>query len=183
MGVRDVGKSRSHPLYRRVALVCLVCFGLSSGCSDSPESEGLEVDLVDDAIRAVDEFYSQDSAFYEINATSDGVNLFVSTTMDGSVPAVVQARFTSSDGLVVADEALPSDGPTFQGSAVDFDSSSVLDAAVSQLSSSTPRVFIITSSSDSSSILYRLVMESQRGGKLAVLLTADGTILGTDVLD
>ena len=174
---------RSGSVHRRVALMGLLCLGLLGGCSGSQDSGRLAVDLIDDAIRAVDEFYSQETAFYEINATSDGVNLFVSTTIDGSVPGVVQARFTAGDGLVVADEALPSDGPTFLGSAVDFDASSVLDAAVAQLSSSTPRVFIVTSSSDSDSILYRLVMESQRGGRLAVLLTGEGTILGTDVLD
>ncbi len=180
-----------------VTMSCLVLGACSSGESSSSEASGSSggrpvVELIDEAISAVDEHFSATSEFYEINATSDGVNLFVSTTIDGGLPGVVQARYTASDGLVVADDALPSDGAVFRGDAVDFDPDTIIDGAIEQLSTAQPRVFVITAGSvagnsgvepDRSRVTYRLVMESQRGGRLVVFLGRDGTILGSDVLD
>lgn len=184
-------------------LVAMSCLGLGACSSDvsresssygASESSGGRpvVELIDDAITAVDEHFSATSNFYEINATSDGVNLFVSTTIDGGLPGVVQARYTATDGLVVADDALPSDGEVFRGDAVDFDPDTIIEGAIEQLSSAQPRVLVITAGSvsensdvetDRSRVAYRLVMESQRGGRLVVFLGPDGTILGSDVLD
>lgn len=158
-----------------------------AACSSSPD-ESLAIDLIDDAIAAVDDRFAGSSKFYEINATPDGVNLFISSMIDEATPGVVQARFTSAEGLVVADESVQSQGLVFDGTAVDFDSESIIESARSQLSTAQPRVFIITavSSSDAGSndvdVSYRLVMESQQGGRLVIFLGRDGTILGSDVL-
>lgn len=163
-------------------------------CSGNAPSEKLAIGLIDDAIAAVDEHFGGSSDFYEINATSDGVNLFVSTTIDGGTAGVVQARYTQDDGLVVSDEAVPSDGPVFAGTSVDFDPQTVVGRAIGQLSTARPRVFIITAAGSgeqsatqgqvgSGGVSYRLVLESQRGGRLVVFLAGDGTILGSDFLE
>lgn len=166
-----------------LASVCLVA------CSSDSKSEPLAIDAIDMAISAVSEHFDADVDFYEINATSDGVNLFVSTTGVDAGPAVVQARFTREGELVVADESVPAEGLVFRGSAVDFDSATIIDAAVGELSTAEPRMFIITAvgdaanSSPSDRVSYRLIMESQRGGRLVVFLDSRGTVLGSDVMD
>ncbi|MFM8857963.1 MAG: hypothetical protein ACKOI2_12350 [Actinomycetota bacterium] len=160
-------------------------------CSSETESnsESLAIDAIDEAISAVAEHFDADVDFYEINATSDGVNLFVSTTAADETSAVVQARFTRAGDLVVAEESVPAEGPVFRGSAVDFDSASILETAISELSTAQPRMFIITAVSDganstpSDQVSYRLIMESQRGGRLVVFLDSRGTVLGSDVID
>lgn len=179
----------TQPLRRAWPIVVLLSSASLVGCSSEAESDPLAIDVIDEAIAAVDDHFGLQAEFYEINATSDGVNLFVSTIGTDSNSAVVQARFTSSEGLVVADEAVPSDGPVFRGTAVDFDPSSIIDTAIAELSTAQPRVFIITAASDSTNepdggrVSYRLIMESQRGGRLVVFLDARGTILGSDVID
>ena len=168
-----------------VAAIAVSVTTLGACSSESPE-KSLAIDLIDDAISAVDDRFGGLSGFYEINATSDGVNLFVSTMIDETTPGVVQARYTSEEGLVVADEPVPSEGPVFDKDAVDFDPDSIIEAARAQLSTALPRVFIITATAgvgNGSGVSYRLVMESQRGGRLVVFLGRDGTILGSDVLD
>lgn len=157
------------------------------GCASS-DDEALALDLISDAIDAVDDHFSADVNFYEINATSDGVNLFVSVPAPDGIPRVVQARYTTSRELVVAEEAVESQGTVFSGRDVDFDPATILDQAVDQLTSSQPLVFIMTAPSgedvDSAvGVTYRVVMESRRGGRLVVLLDSDGSILGSDVME
>jgi hypothetical protein len=171
-------------------VIAATAFGVVAGCSTSERSEDLAVGLIEDAIEAVEVHFASVPTFYEINATSDGVNLFVSVNGSDGSPAVVQARYTASNGLVVSDEAVAADGAVFARSAVDFDAETVLDVALDQLGSSQPRVFIITAAgvsdeaqSVSDRVDYRLVMESERGGRLVVLLSRDGSILGSDVID
>lgn len=172
------------------SIVVHVCFLISSGCSSQGSTDDLAIDLIDEAIEAVNDQFDPEAAFYEINATPDGVNMFVSVTGEGGSPAVVQARYTSTRGLVVSEDAVAADGAVFPGSAVDFDPDSILDVALEQLSSTQPRVFIITATSFvdgeqrvSDRVDYRLVMESDKGGRLVVLLGRDGSVLGSDVLD
>lgn len=166
----------------------MVAVVLVVGCSAGHSQETLAVDQIDDAITAVEKELGAGTPFYEINATSDGVNLFIGSVDSGSGPSVVQARFTPDNGLVLADEKSPSQGSLFTAEDVDFDPATIIDEAVTQLSSSTPLAFIITASSpmnqeDSSAVVYRLVMESERGGRLVVLLDRNGRILGSDVLE
>jgi hypothetical protein len=175
---------------RRVLHIALVLTSVwLAACSSDSTSEPLAIDDIDEAISAVGEHFDADVDFYEINATSDGVNLFVSTTGADDSPAVVQARFTRAGGLVVADESVPADGPVFRGSAVEFDPDSIIETAISELSTAQPRMFIITALGDAASgspsdrVSYRLIMESQRGGRLVVFLDSRGTVLGSDVME
>ncbi len=175
---------------RRLSLLALVFVSVwLAACTSESKAEPLAIEAISEAISAVGDHFEADVDFYEINATSDGVNLFVSTIGADASPAVVQARFTRSGGLVIADESVPAEGPIFRGSAVDFDSTSIIEKATSQLSTAQPRMFIITAVDDAANIVpservsYRLIMESQRGGRLVVLLDSRGTVLGSDVLD
>jgi hypothetical protein len=178
-----------RPSHRVLHLAVVLASVWLVACSSDSTSEPLAIDGIDDAISAVGEHFDADVDFYEINATSDGVNLFVSTTGADGSPAVVQARFTRDGGLVVADESVPADGPVFRGSAVEFDSASIIETAIEELSTAEPRMFIVTafgdaaSSSPSDRVSYRLIMESQRGGRLVVFLDSRGTVLGSDVMD
>lgn len=174
---------------RRAASTIAVFFLVFSGCTSGGPDGTLEIDLIDEAISAVDAHFGEESSFYEINATSDGVNLFVSRSDPDADPTVVQARYTSADGLVISDTATPSQGSVFSGSAVEFDPKTIVERAVGELASAEPKVFIITAAANSEedtsdvSVSYRLVMESQRGGRLVVFLGRDGTILGSDLME
>lgn len=181
MGQRTLG------LFESIACGAMILVAV--GCTSGNPSENLAVDSIDDAIAAVDAHFGGPADFYEINATADGVNMFVATSLDGADSGVVQARYTSAKGLVVSDETLPSDGVTFSGAEVEFDPRTIIERAVGQLSSARPRAFIITAASGTAGVSstvgvqYRLIMESQRGGRLVVFLGSDGSILGSDLLD
>lgn len=178
-----------HPCRRVLLMTLVLASAWLAACSSESKPDPLAIDSIDEAISAVADHFDADVDFYEINATSDGVNLFVSTTGSDAGPSVVQARFTTANGLVVADDAVPAEGPVFRGSAVDFDPASIIESAVSELTSAQPRTFIITAAGDSASntpsdqVSYRLIMESQRGGRLVVFLDSRGTVLGSDVID
>lgn len=171
---------------RAARLVAVLPVLVVTACSSESTGDLPALDLIDDAIAAVDEHFGTPSDFYEINATADGVNLFVSAPIDEETAGVLQARYTADEGLVVSDEVLPSEGAVFAGTAVDFDPATIIVDAIEQLSTAQPRVFIITGSpgdSQRTRVAYRLVLESQRGGRLVVFLDRDGTILGSDLLE
>lgn len=175
----------------RVVASTLLSALLASSCTASTgdETAMLAVHSVDEAIDSVEAVYGAPAAFYEINATEDGVNLFISTSTPDGEAAVLQARFTESNGLVVAGDPVEAEGSVFTGDAVDFDETAVLAQALEELSTSTARAFIITAAGDvdpgavgdATRVEYRLVMESRRGGRLVVLLSGDGSILGSDI--
>lgn len=154
-------------------------------CSSSSEpSTRLPVELVDDALRVAEEKFGDGTQFFEINVTDVGVNLFVRTHGDSGESSVQSARYTTSGELFVSTDRLAADGPVFVADDVDFDEGTITLAAERELPNSTPEMLIITASAAidgaPSAVEYRVVMNSERGGRLIVLLSRDGRILGSD---
>lgn len=175
-----------------VAAIALVAIPSCGGGSDGAVDEGrsLRIDLISDALDEVHALGVDGLGYFEVNATSSVVNVFVASDLDG-VPnadgrpdAVVQYVYLPDDGLQEPAETLGASGPTFVRDEVDFDTDSVLDKVMSELPESTPSMFVITSAGslevESDRVEYRVSMLSSKGGELSVVVTGSGDIVGTD---
>jgi ABC-type glycerol-3-phosphate transport system substrate-binding protein len=162
-----------------------------TGCSDS-SSEGTDsspqaptptvavvnpepaVDLIDEAIAALEAETGAPQDFFEINATPRLVNLFVALN-DG---AVVQP-WVYFDGELSSSEAQPAQGNTFKADAVDFDPALVLAGITSELPNSVYDAFTIEGGAEGV-VRYSVIVTSAAGGQLVVVVAADGTVLSVD---
>lgn len=171
-----------------LAAVLVVACGGSGDGSTPP----LRVDLIDEALAAVTDTGADELGYFEVNATTDLVNLFVATDLDG-VPnpdgrpdAVVKYVYLADGGLQEPLEPVGATGPVFRVDEVDFDADDVLSTVVDELPDSTPVMFVITSAGstevESDRVEYRVTMLSDRGGELSVVVTDSGEIVGTDAM-
>ena len=87
--------------------------------STAPTTAGLRLDQLELALDAVEQKAGVGLEFFEINATSAVVNVFVATDLDGipnvdGLPdAVVRYVFSEKDGLEVAPDPVGASGATF----------------------------------------------------------------------
>ena len=135
----------------------------------------LRVDLVDDAVLAVEADLGGPQEYYEINATPALVNLFVAGA-GGSVTAFV---FVAG---VLTSEALTGEagGATFRADALAFDPATVTSHVTSELPTSRQDVFEIVGGPNGT-VRYSIVVTSAvGGGQLIVQVDPDGTVLAVD---
>jgi len=175
-----------------VVAVSSVLLVVSSCGNDStaPTTAGLRLDQIEVALDAVEEVAGPNLNLFEVNATTELVNIFVATDLDG-VPnddglldAVQRFVFTEKDGLEIDPELVGANGPTFQRSVLDYDPTTILVKVLSELPNSTPQMFVITAAgtaeAPTGTVQYRLLMLSTQGGQMSVVLTNAGEIVGTD---
>lgn len=159
---------------------------LIAGCGSTtePGDDVLGIDSIDRAVEAVRTELGNDPEFFEINSTAEGVNLFIATSRGsaGVLDGVVQARYTPTGGLIIADDVLEASGPTFSGTGLALSSSRLTSSVERELQDSRLLMFVVTAGSGPE-VLFRIVVESDRGGRLSVFVAEDGTILGTDVME
>ena len=158
--------------------------------SAAPDTAGLRIDQIETALNALEQKDGADLEFFEINATTDLVNIFVATDLDGipnadGLPdAVVHYVFTEKDGLETAPDPVGANGPTFARTALDYEPSTILRKVLSELPDSTPQMFVLTAAGTATestgTVQYRLIMQSSQGGQMSVILTNSGEIIGTD---
>ena len=158
--------------------------------SAAPDTAGLRIDQIETALNALEQKDGADLEFFEINATTDLVNIFVATDLDGipnadGLPdAVVHYDFTEKDGLETAPDPVGANGPTFARTALDYEPSTILRKVLSELPDSTPQMFVLTAAGTATestgTVQYRLIMQSSQGGQMSVVLTNSGEIIGTD---
>lgn len=164
-----------------LALLAGVSFLSASACGGEDDAAGtppLRVDLIDAALDAVENETGGGTTYFEVNATSLVVNVFVA--VEGT--SVVQYIY---DGATLNGPTSPvaAEGVTFVRGVLDLRADRVLDDVLAELPDSEPLMFVITGAGTGSAALrteYRLLMRSSKGGELAVMVDGDGTIIGTD---
>ena len=161
---------------RRLAGALLIT-ALLVGCGgDDDSTSPVRVDDIVPAIEAVEAELGAGQEFFEVNATSQLVNLFVAA--DDAALAVPYIYFDGE--LQPPAPALPVEsGFTFGADAVDFDEDTVLDGVSDEVPKSTIEGFSIEGG-DGGIVRYLVSTRSAQGGVLAVTVTGDGLVLEVD---
>ncbi len=132
------------------------------------------VDLIDDAITALEAKLGGPQQYFEINATSQLVNLFVSLNGDKLVQPWVYL-----DGELSSTDPHEATGFSFARSALDFDPDKVLTQLEAELPQSRPDVFFIEGG-QGGIVRYSVALTSSKGGQLVVVVGPDGTVKSVD---
>jgi hypothetical protein len=167
---------------RKAALVAAALVIVVGGCGSDDSSDdvpALRVDLIDDAVAAVEAELGGPQQYFEINATSDLVNLYVADDVTAEATSYVYRADGSLDPPVGPGAA---EGETFGADAIEVDEGSVLDDVLAELPESIPLAFAVTGTGEGA-VQYQVILQSARGGRLAVYVDGDGTILGSDVIE
>ena len=157
-------------------LLCVVAIALAVlvGCGSSKEA--LLVSDIDDAVSAVGKALGKAPEFYEINATPTLVNLFAA---DGKGNAI---NFVFEKGKLAEETSVaPAEGKSFSAAGMKL-GSKVFARVHKELPESILRAFSIIADNPAGGVQYRVVLQSEQGGQLAVFVDPTGKILGTDVM-
>jgi hypothetical protein len=138
-------------------------------------SAPVRIELIDDAVAAVESALGGPQRFFEVNATPTVVNLFVAVADSTQAVAYVYA----AGALEAPAEPVPASGPTFSTADIDFDTERVIAQVRAELPESDFRLFSITGL-DAGGVQYKVVINSALGAELVVLVSASGAILGTE---
>jgi hypothetical protein len=157
------------------ALALSACSGSgSTSNSEAPPPPSIidvpRVDLIDDAVAALEAQLGAHQQYFEINATPQLVNLFVALN-DGTLvqPWVyVDGELSSTDGRQAT-------GFTFEKTALDFDPDKVLSRIQSELPQSRADIFFIEGG-EAGNVRYTVAVTSQQGGQLVVVVGPDGEV-------
>lgn len=145
----------------------------ATGSAPAAGGAPLRVDLIDDAIAAVEQELGGPQEYYEINATPALVNLFVAG--DGtSVTAYVYVG-----GVLTSQPVGEADGATFRAEALELDPDLVTSRVTRELSTSRQDAFEILGGPEGT-VLYSIIVTSAAGGQLIVQVSGDGTIGAVD---
>jgi len=173
----------------------LLTSALLISCASGPSSADIElgIDDIEPAVEAVRQQLGSEPAFFEINSTADGVNLFIAVNRSGNsgpFDGVIQGRYTQAGGLVLSEERLEASGPIFAATNLNLQSDRLVGKVVDELKSSKPLMFVLTAViadagtvQDDSPLVRRIIMESERGGRLGVFVDEEGNIYGTEILN
>jgi hypothetical protein len=152
------------------------CSGSSPALQTSPSTTVAasatlpRVDLVDVAISALEDKLAGPQQYFEINATSQLVNLFVSLNDDKLVQPWVYL-----DGELSSSEPHEATGFSFAKTALDFDPDKVLTRLEAELPQSRPDVFFIEGG-QGGVVRYSVTVTSSKGGQLVVVVGPDGAV-------
>ena len=180
-------------------VVVVAVLGLAAGCSDDSSSgspapaatsvsvvDGADattipvinppprVDLIAEAVAALEAEMGGAQQYFEINATPRLVNLFVALN-DG---AVAQS-WVYFDGQLTSQEGQPAQGNTFSSAALDFDADTVLDGVVGELPTSVFDAFTVEGGAGGI-VRYSVIVTSSAGGQLVVIVGPDGAVISVD---
>jgi hypothetical protein len=132
------------------------------------------VDLIDDAVSALEAKLGGPQQYFEINATSQLVNLIVALN-DGKIAQ----PWVYLDGELSSTEGRDASGFSFAGAALDFDPDKVLSKLEAELPQSSPDLFFVEGG-EGGIVRYSVAVTSQQGGQLIVVVGPDGTVKSVD---
>ena len=176
--------SATRRLLVAAALVLTACSGGGSSTStnaststtttEAPPGTALRVDLIKEAVKALETKLGGPQQFFEINATTSLVNLIVSLN-DGKVAQ----PWVYFEGALSSTEGGDATGFSFAGSALDFDPDKVLSKLQAELPNSSPDLFFIEGG-QGGIVRYSVAVTSSQGGQLIVVVGPDGTVKSVD---
>jgi len=168
---------------RCVAVAALVVSSCSGGSSASTTTNAATTTVVDpasqklplvgeihDAVAALEAKLGAPQQFFEINATTQLVNLIVALN-DGKVAQ----PWVYLKGELSSVEGAPATGHTFAGSALDFDPDTVLSQVRTRLPQASLDLFFVEGG-EGGAVQYSVEATSQQGGQLVVVLGPDGAV-------
>lgn len=132
------------------------------------------VDLISAAVTKLEAQLGAPQQYFEINATTRLVNLFVALN-DGKL---VQP-WVYLDGDLSSTQPRDATGFTFAATALDFDPAKVLSHVQTELADSSPDVFFVEAGAGGI-VRYSVTVNSKQGGQLVVVVGADGTVQSVD---
>jgi hypothetical protein len=165
------------------ALLLAACSGGGASSSTGPAAsttvvatpaEPPRVDLIGDAVAALETQLGGPQQFFEINATSKLVNLIVSLNDDKKAQPWVYL-----DGELTSTEPADASGFSFPASALDFDPDKVLSKLEAELPQSSADLFFVEGGKGGI-VRYSVAVTSPQGGQLIVVVGPDGTVESVD---
>jgi hypothetical protein len=132
------------------------------------------VDLIDEAVVALEGEMGAPQQYFEINASPKVVNLFVSLNNG----AVVQP-WVYLDGELSSQEGQPASGFTFAASALDFDPALVLSKIEGAVPGAAMSAFVVEGG-EGGVVQYTVVVNSAAGGQLVAVVGPDGAVRSVD---
>jgi hypothetical protein len=137
-------------------------------------AEPPRVDLIAEAVAALEAKLGGPQQYFEINATSKLVNLIVSLNDDKLAQAWVYL-----DGELSSTDPADASGFSFAASALDFDPGKVLSKIEAELPQSSPDLFFVEGG-DGGIVRYSVAVSSPQGGQLIVVVGPDGAVQSVD---
>ncbi len=128
------------------------------------------VDLIRDAVAALEAKLGSPQQYFEINATSQLVNLIVA--LNGGT---VARPWVYLDGELSSSPGSDANGNTFAASALDFDPDTVLSKLQAELPQSRADLFFVEGG-PGGLVRYSVAVTSSQGGQLVVAVGPDGTV-------
>jgi len=158
---------------RSLVGVCLLVAACGGSTADDAAAAP-RVDLIDDAIAAVEAHYGEPQEYFEISADLASVGFVVA--VDDATMAE-QGSYTADGGLAAPQPVGEASGATFSFDLVTFDEDAIFDRLVVELDDPVIVDFAIQGGAGGA-VVYDATVASDNGGVLLVLLGADGEILG-----
>lgn len=179
---------------RKLAAAFCAVVAIATSCggeSESTEKFLVRVDLISDAVAAVEKWNAEqptslievgesELSYFEINATPELVNIYVATDEATSAVGFVY----DEDGLSEPVSPRDASGSTVKWSEIDKDiaKTAVYERVVESLPNSRLSRFVIGRDPDFGQLTYRVIMISASGGELAAYVEPSGKIIGGDLL-
>lgn len=171
---------------RAVAVFVGAALVMMTACSDDKAAPGSSaaptttaadpgalprVDLIRPAIAALEQRLGGPQRYFEINATTKLINVFVALNN-----GAVSQPWVFFDNELSSQEGQPASGHTFPASALTFDADTILTTVRADLASTRLEFLEILGGQDDT-VQYTIGAKSAEGGGLVVTVAPDGKVL------
>ncbi len=150
--------------------------------TESPDVDQVEgaplVGQIRPAIAAVEADLGGSQEYFEVNADGRLVNVFVATDDGATATAYV---YLDGELGPPAPPREVAGGLTFDAQALDFDPGRVLTQVAEELPDSTIERFVVLGAA-TGVVRYEVLVQSRQGGRLAVIVGLDGSVLAVETL-
>ena len=146
------------------------------GCGGGDEGAAPEprVDLIPEALAAVEEHYGAPQEYFEVSATLDSVGFIVAVD---DATAAEQGSYGADGTFTAPVDVGEASGSTFTRAAIDVEPDRIFDRIRDELDDPVIVDFAVQGGPDGA-VIYDATIASEAGGVLLVLLGPDGTING-----